>query len=225
MDVPRLVPGDEPGSFIVYLARPGTFEFALIPSGVVYPGPLRITIVNILVDGSQAKSQHPLFPVEIPLASFDRSSQSSSPVATSQPDMDLEISLHSALFKPLITSPPIAVPASIHSCPVSTPAPALEEDIHPARGRGMDSEHRQNESACSDRQESDTASALVGDAGCSSLNVSPLLAGLQEIFADPVQRDALLSNLAHKSLSPLIDFLGMDMDLEGTSYIEEVEGG
>ncbi|KAI0055549.1 hypothetical protein BV25DRAFT_1921742 [Artomyces pyxidatus] len=92
MNVPRLVPGDEPGSFVIYLTRPGTFAFTLVQPGSVYTGLLRLAIINVATDGDVDGGAQWLLDSSATGAPYDSSSQTSSPVPTSQPDLDLAVS-------------------------------------------------------------------------------------------------------------------------------------
>ncbi|KAI0063045.1 hypothetical protein BV25DRAFT_1915379 [Artomyces pyxidatus] len=120
MITPRLVPGDEPGCFIVYLMRPGDFEFTLVPRGGAHSGLLRLSIVNIAtIGGADGYVQDAIDPP--PRAPSMPSSQTSSPVPTSQPDWDL----------------PILVPRSSrcrsYSEPSKIAAAGVEDDLRPER--------------------------------------------------------------------------------------------
>ncbi|KAI0054534.1 hypothetical protein BV25DRAFT_1922601 [Artomyces pyxidatus] len=205
MDRPRLLPGHEPGNYVVYLARPGTFEFALIPPGAVYHGPLRITIVNVVADVVTPQALPLLQSNDLGAGAYDSSSQTSSPVPTSQPDLDLELPLlHGLPVKPLMTTSSIGSPAASSDAslpPVCVLSPAIQKDPPPGG-----------------QIEREAASWLDGDAGGSSLGVSQFLGALQEVFADPVLREAALKDFetAEVSMSPLVDFLAMDMETAST---------
>ncbi|KAI0059400.1 hypothetical protein BV25DRAFT_1918436 [Artomyces pyxidatus] len=160
MDSPRLLPGDEPGSFVVYLSRPGRFEFSLVPVGRVYYGPLRITI-NVEAPTFAEDDVHHPSPIR---TSRRSSSQTSSPVETSQPDWDLPIPASRPPRGRSYSERPITVrfeePPSLH--PPSPAAPTCGH-ANPSRSPSP-------------------ASASMQDAGSLSSDSSILLDGLMELF-------------------------------------------
>ncbi|KAI0055017.1 hypothetical protein BV25DRAFT_1843248 [Artomyces pyxidatus] len=184
MNTPRLVPGDDPGCFIVYLTRPGVFDFTLVPPGGVYHGLLRIAIRNVAavveaeerVQGASDSSQT--------AAPYNLSSQTSSPVETSQPDWDLPIPIPvSRSMRPRSQSEPstVAVPAIGEPIPVEQPVASTHGSRSRAGGGRIATSRSPSPSS-------------VTDAGSESSVLSLLVEALMEHIPDRAHLEAAIFN-------------------------------